>query len=372
MTRRIKVIHLVEDLKVGGQEKVIATIATFLNPEKYDVEVWCLARSGDVAEWLRHSGVVVKTLNLTSYHHPLNVARLAWRLRRSCADLLHTHGSFAGTFGRLAAILVGMRGIVAHVHTTDFGLRRRHVLIQRVLARFTRRIVCISEAVRHFVESVEHTPTAKTCVIYNGVHGFREVDRETVFSRLTWGFGTEDCVLSSVGALVANKGHHVLIDAMRMLVCEHPALRLLIVGDGPLRSELEDKVRRFNLSENVKFSGIVEDVHPGLDLADIFVLPTQYREGLSLAILEAMQHGLPVISTWIGGIPEAVEHNRSGLLVRPGDARALKDAIVNLVADAPLRRSMGEAGKKRFEERFTAARMISQIDALYTSITAVR
>ena len=188
MSRRVKVIHVVEDLKVGGQEKVIATIATSLNSEKYDVEIWCLARSGDVAEWLRHSGVIVKTLNLSSYHHPLNVARLAWRLRRSCADLLHTHGSFAGTFGRLAAILVGMRGVVAHVHTTDFGLRKRHVLIQRMLAPFTRRIICISEAVRHFVESVEHIPTTKTCLIYNGVHGFREVPREKAFSRLTWGF----------------------------------------------------------------------------------------------------------------------------------------------------------------------------------------
>jgi len=367
ITRRIKVIHVVEDLKIGGQEKVIATIATGLNPERFDVEIWCLARGGAVADWLRQAGISVKVLNLSSYHRPLNIVRLASRMRRSRADIVHTHGNFASTFGRLAAILACIRNVVAHVHTSDFSLRRRHILIERFLARFTRRIICVSRAVQDFVKNIECIPAKKTGVIFNGVKRFHGEGRNLI-SRSTLGYGAEDCVLVSVGSLVENKGHRILIDAMRMLVPEYPALRLLIVGDGPLRSELEGLVGRLKLSDHIKFTGIVRDIDSVLALADIFILPTRYREGLSLALLEAMQQGRPIISTLIGGIPEAVEHERNGLLVPAGNVRVLADAIARLAADAHSRQALGNAARKRYEERFTAEKMVSQIESLYATL----
>ena len=369
MTLRIKVIHLVEDLKVGGQEKVIASIATGLDPKKFDVEIWCLARGGAVADWLRQAGISVRILNLSTYHRPLNIARLALRLRRSRADIVHTHGNFASTFGRLAAIIACIRRVVAHVHTSDFSLSRRHILIEKFLACFTRRIICVSRSVQDFVKNIESIPAEKTCVIYNGAVRLCRQEGKSI-SRAIWGFSAQDCVVVSVGSLVENKGHRILIDAARMLVPAYPSLRLLIVGDGPLRSALEEQVGRFKLSEHIKFTGIVKDIHPVLALADIFILPTRYREGLSLAVLEAMQHGLAVIATRIGGIPEAVEHNRSGLLVPPGNAGALGDAIARLSADTKLRCAMGAEGKKRYEEQFRAEQMVSRVESLYHLITA--
>lgn len=367
MIRRIKVIHLVEDLKVGGQEKVIATIATGLDSKKFDVEIWCLARGGDVADWLRQSGISVRILNLSTYHRPLNIARLALRLRRSRADIVHSHGNFAGTFGRLATILAGIRQAVMHVHTSDINLSRRHILIEKFLSCFTCRIICVSRSVQNFIKNIESIPVGKTCVIYNGAARLSGQDGKPI-SRSIWGFSAQDCLVVSVGSLVENKGHRILIDAMRMLVPVNPTLRLLIVGDGPLRSELEEQVGRFKLSEHIKFTGIVKDIHPVLALADIFVLPTRFREGLSMAVLEALQHGLPVISSLIGGIPEAVEHDCSGLLVPPGDARELKAAIAKLAADGNLRQVMGRTGQKLYEERFTVEKMLSQIESLYTTI----
>jgi glycosyltransferase involved in cell wall biosynthesis len=369
MHKRLKVIHIVEDLKVGGLEKVIASIATGLDPKKFDVEVWCLARGGAVADWLRKSGISVKILKLLTYHRPLNIARLAWCLRRSRADIVHTHGNFASTFGRLGAILACIRGVVAHVHTTDFSLSRRHILIEKFLACFTRRIICVSQSVQDFVENIESIPAEKTCLIYNGAARLFRQEGKPI-SRSVWGFSAQDCIVVSVGSLVENKGHRILIDAARMLVPAYPSLRLLIVGDGPLRSELEEQVGRFKLSEHIKFTGVVKDIHRVLALADIFALPTRYREGLSLAVLEAMQNGLAIIGTRIGGIPEAVEHNRSGLLVPPGDAGALGDAIARLSADTKLRCAMGAEGKKRYEEQFRADQMVSRVESLYHLITA--
>jgi glycosyltransferase involved in cell wall biosynthesis len=288
-------------------------------------------------------------------------------MRRSRADIIHTHGNFASTFGRLAAILARIRKVVAHVHTSDFNLTRRHILIEKFLACFTRRIICVSRSVQDFVTQIELIPAAKTCIICNGAARLFGKQDESI-SRSVLGFGAHDCIVVSVGSLVENKGHQILIDAMRMLVPEYPALKLLIVGDGPLRLGLEEQVGRFKLSGHIKFTGVVKDIHPVLALSDIFALPTRYREGLSLALLEAMQHGLPIISTLIGGAPEAVEHQRSGLLVPPSDARALQAAIAKLAADGNLRRAMGEAGRKIYEQRFKAEKMVSQIESLYTSI----
>ena len=368
MTRRTKVIHLVEDLKVGGQEKVIASIATGLDPKRFDVEIWCLARGGAVADWLRQAGISVRILNLSTYHRPLNIVRLAWRLRRARADIVHTHGYFAGTFGRLAAIIACIRRVVAHVHTSDFSLSRRHILIEKFLARFTYHIICVSRSVQDFVRNVESVRAEKTCVIYNGAAWLFRENGESM-SRSTLGIAGEDCVAVSVGSLVENKGHRVLIDALRILVPLHPRLKLLIAGDGPLRRELEEHVRRSQLSAHIRFMGIVKDIRCVLRLADIFILPSRYREGLPLAVLEAMQHGLAVIATRIGGVSEAVEHNRSGILVPPGDAGALGDAIARLSADTKLRCAMGAEGRKRYQERFRAEQMVSQIESLYRRMT---
>lgn len=361
MTNRTTVIHLTEDMAVGGQEKVIATLAAGLDPCRFKVEVWCLARGGAMADSLRQSGVAVRVLNLSSYHNPLNVLRLARHLRRAGAGIVHTHGSFAGTFGRLSAILAGKRAVVAHVHTTHIGSSRRHAHIERFLAQFTRRVVCVSEAVRDFATGTVGIPAGKTCVIYNGV---ARRPRPGGYCP-QWGFGPGDCVAVSVGSLVENKGHGVLIDAFHRALAIHPTLKLLIVGDGPLRSELEAQVADLKLEGHVGFAGRLADVHSVLAQATMFVLPTRYREGFSLALLEAMQHGIPVVATRVGGIPEVIEHNRSGLLVPPGDPVALSGAITKLAGDPHLRGSLGRVGRNLCETRFRAKRMIAQFEELY-------
>jgi glycosyltransferase involved in cell wall biosynthesis len=367
MNRRIRVIHMVEDMKVGGQEKVIAAIATGLHSEAFLVEIWCLAAGGTVADRLQQAGISLRILNLRTYHNLFNIVRLARYLRRSKADILHTHGHFAGTFGRLAAILAGTRQVVAHVHTSDFNLSRRHILIDHILARFSQRILCVSRAVQDFITRIERIPAAKTLVVHNGTDWLFG-DQGPPISRLAMGFHPHDCVLISVGSLVDNKGHQLLIDVLHLLVPEYPAMKLLIVGDGPLRGQLEESVARFDLASYIRFTGRVQNIQPLLALADIFLLPTRYREGLSMAILEAMQEGLPIIATTVGGIPEAVQDQRNGLLVEPNDVQALKAAITTLISDGKLRRAMSDAGRRIYEQQFTAEKMVSQIETFYRSI----
>ena len=154
MADRANVIHVVEDLKVGGLEKVIAAIVTGLNPRKYDAQIWCLANGGQLADWLRDIGVAVKIFNWQTYHNPLNVARLSCRMRRSRIDIVHTHGYFGSTFGRMAARAAGITRILTHVHSSYLNFSPRHLVIEKVLSYATQKVICVSNAVREFVETV--------------------------------------------------------------------------------------------------------------------------------------------------------------------------------------------------------------------------
>jgi len=364
--RRKTVVHLVEDMNVGGIEKVIAAIALGLEKRRYAVEIWCLARGGAVAEWVAKEGVRVRIFSWQTYHNPLNVIRLAMQLRKSQIDIVHTHGYYAGTFGRLAAITAGISHVFAHVHTSDFTLSWRHRLIEKVLSFFTLKIICISQHVKGFVESQEGIRPEKTALVYNGTGRFFEDaanDPLVISEKLT----DDDFVIVSVGSLVKNKGHHVLIEAVRILSLEGPAIKVLIAGDGPQRSVLQDLVERCGLSSTVMFVGIVKDVRQVLGAADIFVLPTVHREGLSLAVLEAMQHGLPVIASRIGGVPELVDDGATGILVTPNDPHILAQAICTLAHDNKLRCQMGESGRNKIDRLFRVERMVAQIEFLYES-----
>ena len=166
--RKKKVLHIVEDLRIGGLERVLASIVLNLDRSKFIPQVWCLAQGGEIADDLIRAGVNVKILGMNSYYNPLNIIKLSNYLRKSKIDIIHTHGYFASTFGRLAAILAGTPVIITHIHTTYYGFKKRNILIERLLSFFTDKIVCVSKSTKEFVEKIERIDKNKTCLIYNG------------------------------------------------------------------------------------------------------------------------------------------------------------------------------------------------------------
>ena len=258
--------------------------------------------------------------------------------------------------------------IVSHVHTTDYGLSKRNVAIERVLSHFTHRIICVSKAVKNFVENHEGISPRKTCVIYNGVGWILGEPHTYQPNRRMRGFADEDVVVISVGSLVENKGHRVLLDTVRLILPNQENLKVIIAGDGPLRKDLELYVSRHGLTESVFFAGRVRDVRRLLAGGDIFVLPTIKREGLALAAIEAMSQALPVVASAVGGIPETVEDGKSGFLVRPNDVEALKEALERLIVSKKLRLAMGTEGKKLVDEKFTMSKMIAETELVYDSL----
>ncbi len=369
----LKVIHLVEDLKIGGAERVIGDTALGLDRKKYDVSVWCVTRGGETATELSEKGIEVKILGISSYHNPLSTFKMTRLLKASRADIVHTHGYFASVIGRLAARRAAIPVILAHVHSTYWEYKKRHLMIERKLSRFTQKIICCSKAVENFVRNTEKITDNKTIVIYNGVDEGRFSPRKSSTSiRAEFGLDEEAAVVGTVSSLTPHKGHEYLIQAASLVQDTFPSVKFLVVGDGPLRIKLEEQAKNLNIHPSVIFTGTRKDIPEILSLLDVFVLPSHTREGLGIVIIEAMAAEKPVVATDIGGIPEVVDDGETGLLVPPGDPEALSKAITTLLQDPSRAKTMGEKGRTRVKEMFTTTKMLSEIEHVYQSLTSQR
>lgn len=364
---RKTIVHVVEDLRVGGLERVIQTIVLGLDREKYDVRVWCLAGGGEVADELSEQGILVKVLGLKSYYNPRRILELAVLFQEAGVDLIHSHGYFASTFARLAGLKAGRAALVRHVHTTDYRFSRRNMRIEALLSLYTDQVICVSRAVKAFAVEKLGIPEIRTCVIYNTAfakgNGSQGAGMEK--RRAELGIGADDFVILALATLKRNKGHDVLLHAARQLRQQHPQIKCLVVGDGPLQGELGAQAERLGLAGHVVFTGLQRDVSPFLEMAHTLVLPTVYREGLSVALLEGASAGLPLVGSNLGGIPEVIEHQENGFLIRPGDAGDLAAAIGQLIANPGLRERMGRASREIYQNRFSQGIMLRKIDDLY-------
>jgi glycosyltransferase involved in cell wall biosynthesis len=351
---KIKVLHLVEDLKRGGLETVIAEIAYRLNKQAFDVEVWAVVRGGEVAEDLRNNGVQVQICDIPSYYNPFNILKLAYRLYRSRFSIIHTHGYFASTIGRIAAVIARIPVVVTHLHTIYYGMSLRNRMIDRFLNIFSSKIICVSEAVKKsFVDAGFNMK--KAVVIYNGRDQARYILPRNQ---------SEKRILITIASLHVYKGHTFLLKALHQVLKEIPETYLWLVGDGPLMEPLKAEVEKLDLAPYVSFLGFRKDVPELLSFATLFVLPS-LREGFPLAIVEASAAGLPIIATDVGGNPEGVINDETGLLVSPEDGEALAEAIVHLLKNPEKMKTMSAKARQLFMEKFDTKQMIGKIEDVY-------
>lgn len=361
---KIKVLQLVEDLKIGGAERVIANIAEGLDRQRFEVSVWCICQGGEIAEELINKGIKVEILGMRSHRSPLFFLKLCKKMKRNRVEVLHVHGYTATTLGRLAAIFARVPVIFAHLHSTYWGYTRKQLWIEKQLSRFTHKIICCSQAVARFAIEQEGIDPVKTVVIYNGTDG-RELEPDTQV-REEFGLSPEDLTVGCIASLTSHKGHRYLLEAVKEVREKFPMVKILLVGNGPLRKKLEEDTRELGISSNIIFCGLRKDIAELLSVMDVVVLPSSEREGLGISLIEAMAAGKPVIGTNIGGIPEVIEKDKTGILVPPKDPEALARAILSLLENKELAKRMGESGKRLFEQKFTRRVMLNNIEGLYT------
>jgi glycosyltransferase involved in cell wall biosynthesis len=286
---------------------------------------------------------------------------LARVLRDEKPDVVHAHDPHATAAAVLAARLGGRPRVVA---SRRVPLRLRGALSRRKYLACDR-LIPVSRAVTHRLIE-DGLPFDRLTLIYEGVPDrLSPAEPREVLEGL--GVPPGSPVIGNVAALTEHKDHETLLRAMPRVLAAVPGARLVIVGEGKLRRRLESLARERGLGGRCVFTGFREDVDrllPGFSLLCL----TSRLEGLGTSLLDAMCFSRPIVAAATGGIPEAVRHGETGLLVPVGDPSALAVALVALLRDEGRRERMGRAGRRRFEQTFTAGRMVEETLRVYEQV----
>ncbi len=345
---------------------MLVHLATGLSPDYRSKAA--LIRDRWLGGTLRRRGVPVTMLRYTPSGFSATLHDLVKLIRARGVAVLHTHEFFMNTLGLMASWLTGVP-LVATVHGRNYySDRARRRIAYRLVGRFAGRLVTVSEANKRFLTECVGIPPRRVQVIPNGVPLDDRPSPATLSAlRESLGLNQLSPVIGTVGSLYPVKGHRYLIDAAPSVLRRFPQAVFLIVGQGGLREELEAHAARLGIAAHLRFLGHREDVHELLSIYDIFVLPS-LSEGMPLALLEAMAAGLPAVASQVGGVTEVLVDRKTGLLVPPGDSRALADAIITLLGDPPLVKQLGEAARQEAATRFSLAGMARAYEGIYTEL----
>lgn len=295
---------------------------------------------------------------------------LAAILRRKPFDLVHAHSAKAGVVGRLAAKVAGTP-VVYSPHCFPFvgpwGPPRRlfALSVERALGPLSDAILCVADEERQVALEERIVPDRKLHVVHNGSPS---CPRDLVADENLAAFRGEGPLAACLTVLRPQKSVSVFVDAAPRVLAEVPSARLAVVGDGPLRSELEAQAERMELDpERFRFFGFEPPAARQLGSIDAFVLPSSW-EAFAISILEAMACGVPQVATDVGGTSEALIDGETGLLCPPGDSSALADRLVRILSDDPGRAAMGAASRERHDRLFTVERMVERTADLYERV----
>jgi glycosyltransferase involved in cell wall biosynthesis len=366
-TTRTTVLHLSSTSGPGGAEMIVSRLAASLNGSEFR-SIACLFRSGWLKERCESDGIDTHIIPIDGALD-WNWLSLARDLtRREKVALIHAHEFTANIYGTLLARIAGIP-IVATIHGKNYyvdSLKRR--IAYRVASRYAR-LITVSEDLRQYVVDRVGVRAKRIGVIYNGIEVTEVLPIEAQRCRRELGLQEDEAIVGLVGSLYPVKGHTYLLHAIPEILKACPRTKFLIVGRGDLDVALKDEVSRLGLEENVHFLGLRNDVRSLLEIMDVFVLPS-LSEGLSIALLEAMAAGKPVVASAVGGNPELVLEGETGFLVPPKDSHALAWNVVSLLKDSETRKRFGQTARKRVEHQFTLEKMVESYQGLYRECMA--
>lgn len=370
MQEKINILYVNFSLNVGGIETLMLELSRRLDLSRYRPMVCVFEPNGKLEEEFLKSNIpvhIVRKRKGIDFTLPIRLARL---FKAEHADIVHTQNQSSWLYSVIAAKLTGI-SLVHTVHTSaDYSGHNstRWTVLEKILAMFTDRITAVAESNMNYMVKKEHIQKERIQVIHNGIDKDiynKQIDIEAKKHEL--GFENSDFIIGNVARFFPNKDQKTLIKAFDIVSKKISTARLLMAGDGPLRTDMEQLVEHLGLRSKVIFLGNRRDVPELLKIFNVFVLPS-LREGLPVSILEAMASGLPVIATDVDGNGEVVIDTKTGFLIPPADPIALARAIVNIYEDEELAQKMGEEGRKNINNSFSFDIMIKKYEAVYANI----
>ncbi len=371
MSRKYKILHVIDKLSMDGVNPSSIALCFIewikhREAQRYEVMVVSLRARDAASQKLEANGVKMFYIDKGKYSFAIAGA-LADIVRQEKIDLLHLHGYSAANFGRLAARQCGIPNVM-HEWAVLKTLPHQF-LADRLLSRKTDVAVGVSQSVRDFLVQSRAVPLNKTRVVWNGVNlnNFKTAAPEKVRAfKEQFGFSPEQKMIGTVTRLREEKGNRYFIEAAPQVLREFPEARFIVIGDGPLREELEALATKLNLAGKLFFAGFVSEVAVALAAMDIYVMAS-LTEGFPFALAEAMAAGKTVAVTNVGGMKEMVQHEENGLLVPCANGAALATALVRLLKNPTLSQHLGDAARRRSQE-FSVERNVMALEAIYAEL----
>ncbi len=386
--RRIKVLRIVTRLNIGGVSFHTVLLTAHLDSDNFQSIIAKGkegAFEGSMKEMIQAKGItpilipqLKKDISLKEDFKAF--CKILALIKKEKPDIVHTHLAKAGALGRMAAKLAGVPIIIhtfhGHVFDGYFGYLKTKmiVLIERLLAHFTTKIITISDKVRKDVierHRISNDSKATTIPLGLELGPFLEANKYRGHLRKELGLLDNTPLIGIVARLVPIKGHQYFLEAAAQVTRVHPTAKFLIIGDGELRSHLEDYAKLLGIRENIIFSGFRKDlikIYADLDIVTLSSL----NEGLPVTIIEALAAAKPVVATDVGGTGDLVEDKVTGILVPPRNPKALAGGILYLLGHPEEGMQMGKKGQQKVYPALDYTRLVENVERLYMELVDKR
>jgi glycosyltransferase involved in cell wall biosynthesis len=381
---KIKVLRIIARLIIGGPSFHVINLNRGLNPHKFESLLVCGTENAgeqslmDFAFSQGIKPVVISEMVAEASLKPCDVKalyKLYWMIRRERPDIVHTHTAKAGFLGRLAARLAKVPVIIhtyhGHILHGYYGPLKTNLLrrMEKTLAHITDCIIAVSAEVKRELVTYGVSSSERIVVIPLGLELEPFLNCAARRGELRRELGIDDGapLVGIVGRIVPIKNHRLFLDASLMAANQNPQVRFVIVGDGPIRAEMQRYAYELGMADRVIFVGWRRDLQRIYADLDVLVL-SSINEGTPVSAIEAMAAGCPVAATRVGGLPDLITEGETGLLVPSEDAKALATAIDSLLKNPRARRQMGQIARGIVKERFAAQRLISDMERLYQEL----
>jgi len=360
---RTRLALIIPTMDLGGAEKQLCLLARNLPKEAFEVHVFLLTRDGPRSEELRKAGIPVTVIGKRFKFDFTALFRLRRELAKFKPDIVHTWLFAANSFGRVAAWMAGVPRIIASERCVDPWKTPLHFWIDRQLAKVTEKITTNSEGVKSFYSS-HGIRSSQFEIIPNGIESpaFDAISRAEAFERLQ--VNTDRKLVIAVGRLWPQKRYRDLIWSTELLVTLREDFTLVIIGDGPQRSELMRFRDSVTTVDRVRFAGNRDDILSLLPHADQFWIGSEY-EGQSNSLIEAMQAGVPVVASDILGNRDLIVEHKTGRIYPVGDTASLARRAQWIFENPADAKTLGKAAKELIEIQFTVSQMVDKHVELY-------
>lgn len=354
---KLRILLVGSQIEVAGAQKVLLDQAGWFKHRGHDVTAVFLYDKAGLGEiWQTQQPFPIidleaRNLRSSKIVNFLRIARAAWRftylLRKNNFDVIESFTIHSNLFSIPLAYFLSIPIRIPTHHGYVGGVSGITQKIHGIMinSKLVSKMVAVSDKAGEIAINREGVKKEKISVILNGIRIPGEVDGQVVKAiREEFSVSEKDMLILSVGRLVEQKGYHLLVEAAENVVREFPGAKFVIAGDGKLRTSLQALVNEYNLAETICFAGVRQDIPEMLMAADIY-FTTSLWEGLSLALLEAMAAGLPVVTTAVEGVSNVIMHGKNGLIAPIGDINAMANSLIHLIGDSRMRHSMGGAAK---------------------------